>query len=184
MPEKHHPKRGSHGFSPRKRAKSQTPHIKSWADGGDKPKIQGFFGYKAGMTHAFIIDYRPTSTTSGREVREPVTVVETPPIKVAAIRGYKKTSYGLSTIGEIWAEKLDPELSSRIPLSKKEKKKNWDLFKDAEELRILAYTQPKLVTGVPKKIPELSELKIAGGSLDDQITYSKGIIGKEQQNLL
>ncbi|MCK4416527.1 MAG: 50S ribosomal protein L3, partial [Thermoplasmatales archaeon] len=51
MSERHHPKRGSHGFSPRKRAKAETPHIKSWAEDGKKPKIQGFFGYKAGMTH-------------------------------------------------------------------------------------------------------------------------------------
>ena len=57
MPERHHPKRGSHGFSPRKRAKTESPHIKSWAEGGEKPKLQGFFGYKAGMTHAFMIDY-------------------------------------------------------------------------------------------------------------------------------
>ena len=84
MPEKHHPKRGSHGFSPRKRATSETPHIKSWPEGGQNPKLQGFFGYKAGMTHAFVVDYRPTSTTSGREVVMAVTVVETPPMKVAA----------------------------------------------------------------------------------------------------
>ena len=175
----HHPKRGSHGFSPRKRAKAQTPHIKSWAKGGEKPKIQGFFGYKAGMTHTFMIDYRPTSTTSGREVREPVTVVETPPIKIAAVRAYHRTSYGLQTSGEIWAEKLDPELSKRIPLAKKQKKQNWDFTKDAEEIRILAYTQPKLVTGTPKKIPEISELRIGGGSIEEQIKYAKEILGKE-----
>ena len=175
----HHPKRGSHGFSPRKRAESETPHIKSWAQGGEKPKIQGFFGYKAGMTHAFMIDYRPTSTTSGREVREPVTVVETPPIKVAAVRAYQRTSYGMYTAGEIWADKLDPELSKRIPLAKKDKKKNWDFTKDAEEIRILAYTQPKLVTGTPKKIPEISELRIGGGSIEEQIKYAKEILGKE-----
>ena len=77
MPNKHHPRRGSMGYSPRKRAKAETPHIKSWPEGGDKPKIQGFLGYKAGMTHAFVVDYRPTSTTSGKEVRMPVSVVET-----------------------------------------------------------------------------------------------------------
>jgi len=179
MPERHHPKRGSHGFSPRKRAKTETPHIKSWAKGGDKPKLQGFFGYKAGMTHAFMIDYRPTSTTSGREVREPVTVVETPPIKIAAVRAYKRTSYGLQTSGEIWAEKLDPELSKRLPLSKKQRKKNWDFIKDAEEIRVIVYTQPKLVTGTPKKAPEVSELRIGGGVLEDQIKYAKEILGKE-----
>jgi len=131
------------------------------------------------MTHAFMIDYRPTSTTSGREVREPVTVVETPPIKIAAVRAYHRTSYGLQTSGEIWADKLDPELSKRIPLAKKQKKQNWDFTKDAEEIRILAYTQPKLVTGTPKKIPEISELRIGGGSTEEQIKYAKDILGKK-----
>ncbi|MCK5261117.1 MAG: 50S ribosomal protein L3 [Thermoplasmatales archaeon] len=179
MPNRHHPKRGSHGFSPRKRAKAETPHIKNWAEDGEKPKIQGFFGYKAGMTHAFIVDYRPTSTTSGREVKMPVTVVETPPIKVAAVRAYQRTSHGRHTAGEIWADKLDPELSKRIPLVKNQKKKNWDFTKDADEIRVVVYTQPKLVTGVPKKTPEISELRIGGGGIEEQIKYAKEILGKE-----
>ena len=181
MPERHHPRRGSHGFSPRKRAKAETPHIKNWAEDGKKPKIQGFFGYKAGMTHAFIVDYRPTSTTSGREVKMPVTVVETPPIKVAAVRAYQRTSHGLHTVGEMWADKIDPELSKRIPLIKKQKKKNWDFTKDADEIRVVVYTQPKLVTGVPKKTPEISELRIGGGSIEEQIKYAKEILGKEMK---
>ena len=179
MPENHHPRRGSMGFSPRKRAKSETPHIKSWPEGGDVPKIQGFLGYKAGMTHAFVVDYRPTSTTSGREVVMPVSVVETPPIKIAAVRAYKKMIHGLQTIGETWADKLDPEIAKRIPLPKKEKKKNWDFTKNADEIRVLVYTQPKLVTGIPKKIPEIRELRISGGSIDDQVKYAKDILGKE-----
>ena len=179
MPERHHPRRGSMGFSPRKRARAETPHIKSWPEGGDKPKIQGFLGYKAGMTHAHIVDYRPTSTTSGKDVVMPVSVVETPPIKIAAVRAYKDTYYGLQTIGELWAEKLDPELSKRLPLSTKDRKKNWDFVKDADEIRVIVYTQPKLVTGVPKKVPEMRELRIGGGSIDDRVKYSKEILGKE-----
>jgi large subunit ribosomal protein L3 len=58
MPKNHHPRRGSMAYSPRKRARSETPHIKNWPRGGETPKIQGFLGYKAGMTHAFIVDYR------------------------------------------------------------------------------------------------------------------------------
>ena len=179
MPDIHHPKRGSHGYSPRKRAKSEMPHIKSWPEGGDTPKIQGFLGYKAGMTHAFVVDYRPTSTTSGREVVMPVSVVETPPIKIAAVRAYKKMIHGLQTIGETWADKIDPEVTKRIPIPKKEKKKNWDFLKNADEIRVIVYTQPKLVTGIPKKIPEIRELRISGGSLEDQIKYAKDILGKE-----
>ena len=179
MPERHHPRRGSMGFSPRKRAKAETPHIKSWPNGGEKPKIQGFLGYKAGMTHAFVVDYRPTSTTSGKEVVMPVSVVETPPIKVAAVRAYKKTHNGLETSGEIWAEKLDSELSKKLPLAKKDKKKNFDFAKDADELRVIVYTQPKLVTGVPKKTPEIREFRISGGTIEEQIKYAKEILGKE-----
>jgi len=178
MSERHHPKRGSHGFSPRKRAASETPHIKNWAAGGDTPKLQGFFGYKAGMTHAFMVDYRPTSTTSGREVHAAVTVVETPPLKVAAIRAYQKNHYGLHAIGEIWTNKLDEELAKRIPVPKKTSK-NWKKFSNAEELRAIIYTQPKLVKGIPKKTPEISEVRIAGGSLEDQLNYAKEILGKE-----
>ncbi|MFO8078055.1 MAG: 50S ribosomal protein L3 [Thermoplasmatota archaeon] len=179
MSNKHHPRRGSMGYSPRKRARAETPHIKSWPEGGDKPKIQGFLGYKAGMTHAFVIDYRPTSTTSGKEVIMPVSVVETPPIKIAAIRGYKKTNHGLRTIGEVWADKLDSDLSKRLSLQKNEKPKNWDMLNSADDIRVIVYTQPKLVTGIPKKKPEIREMRISGGSIEDQIKYAKEILGKQ-----
>ncbi|HDO19710.1 MAG TPA: 50S ribosomal protein L3, partial [Thermoplasmatales archaeon] len=104
MPRYHRPRRGSLAYSPRKRARSEVPHIKSWPEGGDKPKLQGFAGYKAGMTHVLVVDYRPTSTTSGREVMVPVSVVEVPPMKIAAVRAYKETPYGLQTLTEIWTD--------------------------------------------------------------------------------
>ena len=65
MPKEHRPRHGSMGFSPRKRSESPIPHFSSWPDpDGGNPKVQGFAGYKAGMTHAIVVDYRPTSTTS------------------------------------------------------------------------------------------------------------------------
>jgi large subunit ribosomal protein L3 len=109
----------------------------------------------------------------------PVSVVETPPIKIAAVRAYQKTYHGLKTIGEIWAEKLDPRLSKKLPLTKKEKKKNWDFTKDADELRVIVYNQPNLITSIPKKTPEIREFRISGGSIEDQIKYAKEILGKE-----
>ena len=43
MPKHNKPNRGSMAFSPRKRARSETPHISSWAAvEGDDPKILGF----------------------------------------------------------------------------------------------------------------------------------------------
>ena len=181
MPERHHPRRGSMGYSPRKRARQETPHIKNWPEGGDKPKIQGFLGYKAGMTHAFIVDFRPTSTTSGKEVMEPVTVIETPPVKIMGVRAYKKINQGLQTIGEVWSKKIDKEISKRIPISKKDRKENWDFIKNADEIRVIIHTQPKFVSGIPKKKPEIREFRIGGGSIDDKIKYAKEILGKEMK---
>ena len=178
MPKYHRPRRGSLAYSPRKRARSEVPHIKSWPEGGDKPKVQGFAGYKAGMTHVFVVDYRPTSTTSGKEVMVPVTVVETPPMKVCAVRAYRETPYGLQTLTEVWTDNLDKELERRIPVPKKFNQ-SWDRFDECADVRILVYTQPRLVPSIPKKKPEIMEIRIGGGTIEERIEYAKSLLGKE-----
>ena len=60
------PRRGSLAYSPRKRAKSQVPKYKSWPEYEGEPKLQGFAGYKAGMTHIIMVDDRKTSPSAGR----------------------------------------------------------------------------------------------------------------------
>lgn len=175
MPTKHHPKRGSHGYSPRKRARKPVARIKSWPDGGDTPRLQGFAGYKAGMTHVFVVDYRPTSTTSGREVMVPVTILETPPLKIAAIRLYHKTPYGLKTVSEHWADNVD-ELKNKIPIPKSTTELK---TVDFDDVRVIAYTLPSLVSGVPKRIPDIMEIRIGGGNLEERLAYAKDILGKE-----
>ena len=39
------------GFSPRKRVEREVPRIRSWPDDDGAPALQGFAGYKAGMSH-------------------------------------------------------------------------------------------------------------------------------------
>ena len=175
--EKNRPKKGSRGYSPRVRAPSQVPRFSSWPESNEGPRIQGFAGYKAGMTHAFMVDYRPQSTTSGQEVQVPVTVLETPPMKVAAVRYYGRDAYGMKALGEIWAKKFDKELARRKPLPKENRGK--EVQADVEEIRIIMYTQPKLVTGIPKKVPELMEVRIGGGSIEERAAYAKDLLGKE-----
>lgn len=170
------------GYSPRKRASSEIPRFSSWPDISDGPRIQGFAGYKAGMTHALVVDYRKTSTTSGQEVQIPVTVVEVPPMKVAAIRLYKHTPYGMKTVTEIWSRKLDKQLRRRLPVPRKsDTNKTWENVNPAEvdEVRVLVYTQPYLVSGVPKKTPEVMENRIGGGTVEERLEYAKGLLGKE-----
>jgi len=181
MSQRRRPKRGSRAFGPRKRAKSQTPRLDSWPEIGGTPKIQGFAGYKVGMTHAFVVDKRAKSTTSGMEVQVPVTVVEVPPMRVAAVRFYESSVTGLKTAGEVWAKEIDPLLSRRLNVPTNHDESSFARYEglQVEDVRILAYTQPKMVTGVPKKTPELMELRIGGGKIADRITYAKGILGKE-----
>ena len=170
-------------FSPRKRARSETPHVSSWAAvDGDETKILGFAGYKVGMSHIMAVDYRKKSTTAGQEIRMPVTVVEVPPMKAIGVRAYIKDTYGLRTLTEAWDKKFDDDLERKLPLPKDHDAKSaWKKMKDedVEEIRLLVHTQPKLVTGIPKKKPEIMEMGVGGGSIEDQIKFSKDILGKE-----
>jgi large subunit ribosomal protein L3 len=169
-------------FSPRKRAQRQFPRLDAWPEISEGPRVQGFAGYKAGMTHAFLVDYRPTSNTSGQEVQIPVTVLEVPPMRVAAVRFYENTRYGLRTVGEIWSDDVDESLSRLLPIPKNyDSSKAWEKFNgtDIEDVRLLAYTQPTLVKGVPKKMPEMMELRIGGGTIAARIDYAKSLLGKD-----
>ncbi len=172
----HHPRRGSMAYYPRKRAKSIVPRIRTWPEIEDGPRIQGFAGYKAGMTHLLTIDWREHTTTAKQEIWTPVTVIEVPPMKVAAVRFYTRDMYGLHTSGEVWAENLDPELKRRIPIPKERRGKEVDEF---DEIRIIAHTQPKLVSGVPKKVPDIMEIRIGGGTLEERKKYAMDLLGKE-----
>lgn len=178
MGQPHRSKKGSKGFSPRVRASGQVPRLTSWPVGGDAPKIQGFAGYKAGMTHVVLTDYRPHSDTSGQEVTVPVTVVEVPPMKVAAVRYYRETPYGLRTLGEQWAADTEKRLGARLPVPKAPKAFEPEAGK-VDDVRLLAYTQPKLVTGPSRKTPEIMELRIGGGDIAARIAFAKGKLGAE-----
>jgi len=182
MVETHHPRRGSMGYSPRKRAKKMVPNIRSWPDWNGEPKVQGFPGYKAGMSHAFVVDYRKRSTTSGQEVRVPITIVEVPPIKVSGLRFYEETHEGLRTMGEVWASKVDESLKKRLPIPNNyDPDQMWEkIDRDlVDEVRAIIHTQPKKVSGIPNKTPEIMELRIGGGSLPERIDKGEDILGEE-----
>ena len=90
MPKAHNPRHGSMQFWPRVRAKRIYPRVKGFAPAAKEAKLQGFAGYKAGMTHIIITDSRKNSPTKGEDISVPVTVVECPPVKIAGFRIYKK----------------------------------------------------------------------------------------------
>lgn len=177
MPTKRKPRDGSLQYWPRKRAKSQVARVRSWAS-IKEPKLLGFAGYKAGMTHIIANDNRPNSKTKGESIAIPATVIECPPLKVASVILYKKRGYGLAASSHIFSEKLDKEIARKIPSFKKSKKKV-DSIKadDFEDLRLMVYTQPRL-TLIGKKKPELFEVAL-GGSKEEKLNFAKEKLGKE-----
>lgn len=173
MPSKKNPRRGSMQFWPRKRAAKIVSRIRSWA-GGKEPVLQGFAGYKVGMTHVMAKDTSKTTPTKGEQIQVPVTVVECPPIKIISILLYQNDLYGTKCSGQINAPKLDKELAKKICLPKKSKDAKTENLSD---VRVLAMTQPKL-TCIGKKKPELFELGL-GGSVDEKLAKAKEMLGKE-----
>ena len=168
------PRHGSMQFWPRKRAKRAYPRIRNHASSSEN-NIVGFAGYKVGMTHLLIKSTRPHSMTPGESIFRPITIIECPPLKVASIRFYKRTVYGLKAVNQILSKNLDKSLKKKMLMPKKEtKQKEPDSY---DELRLLVYTQPGL-TGIGKKKPELFEIAI-GGTKEQQLAYAREKLGKE-----
>jgi large subunit ribosomal protein L3 len=180
----HRPKRGSLAFSPRKRAKSHIPRFRAWPEATGEPRLQSFAGYKAGMTHVIMVDDIKNSLTQGMEISVPVTVIETPAIRVAAIRAYTEDSAGERAIAEAWAADLDPELKRRINIPTDENLTGnlETIGKMIEEgkvsdIKAVTYTLPKSLTGVPKKVPDIMETGISAKDLKTKFEYAKSILG-------
>ena len=179
---KHAPKRGSLAYLPRGRASRPIGRVRYWPEVEEGPVMLGFAAYKAGMTYALVIDDTPGSMNFGKEVVNPVTVLDSPAMLICVVRAYSRDTSGLKTFTEAWAEKL-PKDFDRIPginenpdVEKSLKKIEENLDKIVE-FRVLAATQPRL-TAVPKKKPDVMEIKIGGGTPKEQSEYIKNLLGK------
>ena len=179
---KHAPKRGSLAYLPRGRAARAVGRIRFWPEIKEGPALLGFMGYKAGMTHIFMVEDKPGSPNLGKEITRPATVVDVPPITICAIRAYVKNQYGLQTFTEAWMKDPPKDLDRAIVLpehfnTEQGLKKMEENLEKIAEFRLLAATQPRLA-GVPKKKPEIMEIKVDGGSVREQFEYAKSLLGK------
>ena len=168
------PRAGSLQFWPRKRAKRSYARVKSWNKNVKDSKLLGFIGYKVGMTHIILQQQNPNKKQSN-PFSSSVTIVECPPIKPLALKFYKQTPYGLKTISQIFSKNLDKELTKKIKLPKKTKEQIPESF---DEVRLIAYSQPKL-TSLPKKKPEIIELALSTNDPE----YAKALLNKGVINI-
>jgi len=181
MAKRNRPRRGSLAHKPRKRAKKETPRIHSWLASGEAKPL-GFAGYKAGMTHVIAVDNRKTSTTSGLEISIPVTVIDAPPLKVAAIRAYRKGYSGKQAFTDVYSSELGDDIKNRITLPKsidsaKGIKEIEDNINSIIDIRLIVQTQPAMAN-LEKKKPDVMEIAL-GGSVKDKFEYAKKVLGKE-----
>ena len=169
MPRVRSPKRGSRAFSPRKRAKNINGRVRFWPEAGGDPHLLGFAGYKAGMTHAFVIEDRTHSPDFGMEMKNAATIIDVPPMTIVGIRGYEKTYDGLKTITEAWMEDLPLDVLRTVKTIRggdlEKALKALEKFADRiHQIRVIAATQPHRA-GVTKKKADLLEIPVGGLSL-------------------
>ncbi len=181
------PRRGSLGVRPRKRASKFVPRVKTWPEVNfDEPRPLGFLGYKVGMTHIIMIDDRPGTPTYGKEIFVPVTVIETPPMLPVAARFYEATVGGLRTLTEVWTQPPEElQIKRRIKSLKvseenaEKARKKLENNKDyIARVSLILASQPRLTGGLSKKIPDIVEVKVGGGNIENQVRYALNILGK------
>ncbi len=171
------------GFSPRKRAASEVPRFKSWPDADGQPALQGFAGYKAGMTHVVLVDDKSNSPTAGMETTVPVTIVETPPMRAVAVRAYEDTPYGKKPLTEAWTDEVHEDLDRRVSPPENH---DFDGAKEAIEaaaadgdladVRVLTHTLPGGIESVPKTVPDVMETRVGGGSIEDRLEFAFDLV--------
>ncbi|PSP67023.1 50S ribosomal protein L3 [Halobacteriales archaeon QS_1_69_70] len=177
MPQPRRPRKGSLGFGPRSRAAGEVPRFDSWPDDDGQPGLQGFAGYKAGMSHVVAINDEPDSPREGREETVPVTVVETPPMRAVALRAYEDTPYGKRPLTESWADDVHEDLQRALAVPDEQTTDAERRIRDALEedaladVRVITHTVPGDLSSVPKKRPDVMETRVGGGSLDDRVEY-------------
>jgi large subunit ribosomal protein L3 len=161
-------------FWHRGRAKRLTPRVRAWGKGVG---AQGFPAFKAGMTHALVVQ-DDASPFKGQEVVWPITVLEAPAAFVYGVTAWEKTPYGLKALAEVDA-KTHPKQLSRVLTPTKKEKSIEDLKKLGErifDVRLLCCTQPWKI-GL-KHSPDVFEIAL-GGSVAEKMDFASKFLGKE-----
>ncbi len=179
MAEKSHPRRGSLGYKPQRRAERPYPQLTP-PEETEAGEPVGFAGYKAGMTRVLRIDDEQDSPTKGQEVADAVTVLEVPPIAVYGIRAYGMTGSGENPLTEVYADNISSALDRKavIPDDRTDINTLEEITDDITDIRLLVHTQPQ-EAGIGKKTPEVFELPIGGDDVEEKLDIATDLLGTE-----
>jgi large subunit ribosomal protein L3e len=196
------PRHGSVAFLPKKRCARHRGRCKTFAK--DNPKapvhLTAFLGYKAGMTHVVRDLDRPGSKMHKKEVVEPVTIIEAPPMVIVGVVGYIDTAKGPRAFNTIWAEHLSEDCRRRFyknwykskkkaftKASKKwtadEGKKQLDrdfdkLKRYCKSIRVIAHTQMKSMKRRQKKA-HIMEIQVNGGTVAQKVDWARSHLERQ-----
>ncbi len=178
---KSQPRRGSMAYYPRGRAKSMEARIRGWPEiSSEEPKLLAHAGFKAGCVQIVSIDDRDKTPNAGKQLVSLGTVLVTPPILVAGVRGYSKDANGMHAEFDVYAEDIPKEVSKHITLKNKE-----NALENAEkilgrikEIFAIVTISPNTV-GLEQKKPYIFEAAVRGGDVQKQFAFVKDLLGKE-----
>jgi large subunit ribosomal protein L3e len=188
------PRHGSLGFLPRKKSRRHRGKVKSFPrdDRTKQPHLTAFLGYKAGMTHIVRELDKPGSKMNKKEIVEPVTIIETPPMIVVGVVGYIDTPRGLRALTTVWASHLSDEFRRRFYKNwYRSKKKAFTKYtkkasatpssteselnkikKYASVVRVIAHSQMSKLHLRQKKA-HIMEIQVNGGNIDEKVNFAK-----------
>jgi len=195
------PRHGNLGFKPRKRTRHTNGKFKAFPkDDASKPvHLTGFLGFKAGMTHIVRELDRTGSKAHKKEIVEPVTILETPPVVVVGVVGYIQTPRGLRPLTSVWAEHLSDTLKRRFykrfnkkgkafsqhvaGLGTDEGKKAREakinkIVKYCQVVRAIVHTQVNKLPFGQKK-GHITEIQLNGGAAADKVKWAVDRFEKE-----
>lgn len=162
------------------------------------PHLTAFAGVKAGMTHVVREYARTGSLLNKKERVEPVTIIETPPMRVVGMVGYVETLKGLRSLSSLFSGSLSDSFKRRLYKNwfnskkraftkyqeglKSDSKKNDQvknkLIKYCSVIRLICHTQPEKLNLKTKKA-NVYEIQINGGNIKDKVEFGYGLFEKE-----
>ena len=190
------PRHGSLGFLPRKRSRTFRGRIRAFPkDDQSKPvHLTGFMGYKVGMTHIVREVDKLGSRSHKKEVVEPVTLVECPPVVVVGVVGYAESPTGLRAITTVWAKNIGLDFKKRLYAQWNRSKKKAaftkyaDRLKDKPEtqqeglerlkkyasiIRVIIHTEPSKLPALRLSKAHILEVQVNGGTVAKKVDWAK-----------
>ncbi|KAM0673434.1 60S ribosomal protein L3 [Gurleya vavrai] len=200
------PRHGSLAFCPKKRARSVKQSVSAFPrDVSDKePHITATFAYKVGMSHVIRSSERARPgdkklKTTRREIFDPVTFLEAPPVVIFGIVGYSKTINGLKRVVKLLSEHISEGVIRRYNKGYFQNKnanvlqkyvsrhsdkaliqEDIQQLKGCEVIRVLIHSQCEKIKPIKTKKSHVMEVQVNGGkSVEEKVEWALNHLEKE-----